>query len=109
MDFIDGLPVSARKTSIVVVVDRLTKYAHFFALSHPYSASKIAYVFVSKVVKLHGIPRSIVSDKDPIFLSSFWQEFFKLQGTKLKTSSAYHPQTDGQTEVINVEVGLCVA
>ena len=72
MDFIDGLPVSAGKTSIMVVVDRLTKYAHFFALSHRYSASKIADVFVSGVVKLHGIPRSIVSDRDPIFMSSFW-------------------------------------
>ena len=101
MDFIDGLPVSAGKTSIMVVVDHLTKYAHFFALSHPYLASKIADVFVFGVVKLHGIPRSIVSDRDPIFISSFWREFFKLQGTQLKTSSAYHPQTDGQTEVIN--------
>ena len=100
MDFIDGLPVSAGKTSIMVVVDCLARYAHFFALSHPYSASKIADVFVSGVVKLHGIPRSIVSDRDPIFMSSFWREFFKLQGTQLKTSSTYHPQTDGQTEVI---------
>ena len=65
----------------MVVVDCLTKYTHFFALSHPYSASKIADVFVSEVMKLHGILQSIISDRDLIFMSSFWLEFFKLQGT----------------------------
>jgi hypothetical protein len=99
LDFIDGLPMSTRKDSILVVVDRLTKSDHFFALSHPYSAKKIAETFVSGVMKLHGVTRSIVSDRDPIFISLFWREFFKLHGTELKTSSAYHPQTDGQTEV----------
>jgi hypothetical protein len=97
LDFIDGLPLFAGKDSISVVVDRLTKYGHFFALSHPYSTKKIAETFVKGVMKLHGVPRSIVSDRDPIFISLFWAEFFKLHGTELKTSSAYHPQT----EVVN--------
>ena len=89
------------KNSIMVVVDRLSKYAHFMTLSHPYTASKIAQVFVDQVFKLHGMPTSIISDRDPVFISHFWQEFFKLQGTALQMSSAYHPQTDGQTEVVN--------
>ena len=101
LDFIGGLPVSEGKTSIMVVVDRLAKHGHFFALSHLYTAKKIAEVFVSGVMKLHGVPISIISDRDPIFVSLFWREIFKLQGTELKTSSAYHPQTDGQTEIIN--------
>ena len=78
MDFIEGLPNSYGKNSIMVVVDRLSKYAHFMTLSHPYTASKIAQVFVDQVFKLHGMPTSIISDRDPVFISHFWQEFFKL-------------------------------
>ncbi|KAF2293986.1 hypothetical protein GH714_006085 [Hevea brasiliensis] len=101
MDFIDGLPSSGGKDSILVVIDRLSKYAHFLALSHPYSAKVIAEKFVDGIVKYHGMPRSIISDRDPIFMSHFWREFFKLSGTKLNMSSSYHPQTDGQSEVTN--------
>lgn len=101
MDFIDGLPSSNGKTSILVVIDRLSKYAHFLVLAHPYSAKIVAEKFVDGVVKYHGLPRSIVSDRDPIFMSNFWQEFFKLSGTKLHMSSSYHPQSDGQSEVTN--------
>ncbi|KAL6347245.1 hypothetical protein AAG906_013681 [Vitis piasezkii] len=101
MDFIDGLPRSDGKTSIMVVVDRLSKSAHFIAIAHPYTAKTIANKFVEGVVKLHGMPRSIISDRDPVFISNFWQEFLKLSGTKLRMTSAYHPQSDGQTEVVN--------
>jgi hypothetical protein len=75
LNFIDGLPMSVGKDLILVVVDRLTKYGHFFALIHPYSAKKIAETFVSGMMKLHGVPHSIVSDQDPIFKSSFGMNF----------------------------------
>jgi hypothetical protein len=101
MDFIDGLPSSGGKTVILVVVDRLTRYAHFIPLSHPYTAQSVAQAFVNGVFRLHGMPASIISDRDPIFLSNFWEAFFALQGTKLHKSSAYHPQSDGLTENLN--------
>lgn len=80
-----------------MVVDRQSKYSHFIPLKHPYSARVLAEIFAREVVRLHGIPASILSDTDPIFVSSFWKELFKLQGTALKMNTAYHPQMDGQT------------
>lgn len=72
MDFVDGLPRSNNHPSIMVVVDRLSKFSHLVALTHPYTTSLVAAKFVEVVVKLHGMPRSILSDRDPIFLSNFW-------------------------------------
>lgn len=101
LDFITGLPRSKGHEAILVVVDRLLKHSHFIPLKHPYIARSIADVFVKEVVRLHGIPNSVISDRDQLFMSLFWSEFFKMQGTTLKMSTAYHPQTDGQTEVTN--------
>ncbi|KAL2230104.1 UNVERIFIED_CONTAM: Transposon Ty3-G Gag-Pol polyprotein [Sesamum indicum] len=101
MDFIEGLPSSEGKDSILVVVDRLTKYSHFIALKHPYTATVIAKVFFDSIYKLHGLPVSIISDRDKVFTSRFWKELFTLSGVSLDMSSSYHPQTDGQTERVN--------
>lgn len=101
LDFITGLPVSNGYTVILVVVDRFSKGAHFGALPTNFTAYKVALLFLDLVCKHHGMPRSLVSDRDPIFVTRFWRELFKLCGTKLRMSTAYHPETDGQTEVLN--------
>ncbi|MCI17844.1 hypothetical protein A2U01_0038995 [Trifolium medium] len=91
MDFITGLPNSFGFSVIMVVIDRLTKYSHFVAQKTDYSSKTVAEAFMSNIVKLHGIPKSIVSDRDKVFTSAFWQNLFKLQGTSLAMSTAYHP------------------
>lgn len=92
MDFITGLPKSQGKDVVMVVVDRLSKSAHFVALHHPFIT--VASLFFDNVLKLHGMPASIVCNRDPTFTSDFWNEF-TLQGIAFNYSSAYHPQTDG--------------
>jgi transposase InsO family protein len=101
MDFIDGLPKVHGKSVILTVVDRFSKYAHFIALSHPYSAASVARAFFDGIVRLHGFPTSIVSDRDPVFTSHLWRDLFQLAGVKQRLSTAFHPQTDGQSEVVN--------
>jgi hypothetical protein len=101
MDFIEGLPKSSGSNCILVVVDKFSKYAHFIPLAHPFTAFQVAVSYMNSVFKLHGLPTAIVSDRDKVFTSHVWQELFKLLGTDLKMSSAYHPQTDGQTERVN--------
>ena len=102
LDFIMGLPVSERQNDgILTVVDRATKMVHLVPVRQTITAAETARVYWEQIGRLHGIPRSIVSDRDPRFVSKFWQEFWKILGSKLRMSSAHHPQTDGQTEAAN--------
>jgi hypothetical protein len=98
MDFIERLPKAEGYNCILVVVDKFSKYAHFLPLKHPFTAPQVVQVFLDGVVEVHGMPKSIVSDRDRIFVSSFWRELFKLYNTTLMTSTACHPQTDGHTD-----------
>jgi hypothetical protein len=101
MDFIEGFSKVGGKSVVLTVVDRFSKFAHFMALGHPYSAASVAKAFFEGIVWLHGIPCSIVSDRDTIFTSAFWTELFKMTGTKLQMGLAFHPQSDDQSEVVN--------
>jgi hypothetical protein len=106
MDFIEGFPCVGGKSIVLTVVDRFSKYAHFIPLGHPYTTVFITKVFFDNIVKLHGIPCSIVSDRDPVFTSTFWTELFHLSGIQLRMNTAFHPQTDGQSEVTNKILGV---
>jgi hypothetical protein len=84
-----------------VVIDHLSKYAHLCAPQHPFTTSIMAQLFMDHVFKLHGMPHSIFFYHDATSTDNFWQELFKLQGTQLHLITAYHPQIDGQTKVVN--------
>ena len=99
MYFITGLPMTWRQhDSIMVVVDKLTKEAHFIAIKSTHKTDDIANIFMKDIFKLHGLPKAIVSGRDVKFTSNFWKGLFADLGTKLNFSTAYHPQTDDQTE-----------
>jgi hypothetical protein len=101
IDFIDALPRVQGKTVILSIVERFSKYCHFITLAHMYTAETVAQAFFADIVRLHGVPESIVSDRDSVFTSGFWNELMRLTGTKLYMSSAFHPQMGGQTEAAN--------
>lgn len=101
LDFVTGLPLVKGKSVSVVVVDRLSKYCHLGSLPASYSTTTVSEFFVENIIKLHGIPSKMVSDRGKVFLSKFWCELFNSSGTTLSFSMAYHPETDGQTKVVN--------
>jgi hypothetical protein len=102
MDFITGLPkTKSGYDSIWVVVDHLTKVAHFVPVKTTYTSAKLAKIYMNKIVCLYGVPKSIVSDRGTQFTSHFWRQLHETLGTRLEFSTAFHPQTDGQTERVN--------
>jgi hypothetical protein len=102
MDFIVGLPYTqAGYDSIWVIMDRLTKVAHFIPVKTTYYGAKLTELYMSRIVCLHGVPKKIISDRGSQFTSKFWEKLHKSMDTKLKVSSAYHPQTNGQTKRTN--------
>jgi transposase InsO family protein len=102
MYFITGLPrTNKQHDSIMVVVEKLTKATHFVPVKTTHTTTNIAEIFMKEIARLHGIPRTIVSDIDTKFTSNFWRGLFKGFGKNLNFSIAYHPQTDGKIERVN--------
>jgi hypothetical protein len=102
MDFITKVPRTAKQhDSIMIVVDKLTKVAHFIPVKSTHKAANIVEIFIQGIAKLNSVPKIIVSNKDPKFTSNFWKGLFKGFGTNMNFSTTYHPETDGQTKRIN--------
>ncbi|KAJ0580735.1 putative nucleotidyltransferase, Ribonuclease H [Helianthus annuus] len=99
MDFITGLPRTSRGHDMIwVIVDRLTKSAHFLPIREKDSTAKLAEIYLNEIVARHGVPISIISDRDGRFVSRIWQSFQESLGSRLDLSTTFHPQTDGQSE-----------
>ena len=99
MDFVIGLPRTLKKNDVIwMIMDRLTKSAHFLTIRGSTSLEGLALAYKNEIVRLHGIPVSIFSYRNPRFTSKFWQRFLKAWGTKLNYSTTFHPQTDGQSK-----------
>jgi hypothetical protein len=90
LNFIEGLSKSGSTNCVLVIMDKFSKYAHFLPLLHQFTASTMAQIFLDNIYNLHGMPTAIISDRDRIFTSSFWQELFKLAKVSLQMSSSYH-------------------
>jgi hypothetical protein len=101
MDFIERLPRSDSANCILMVVDKFSKYSHSIPLLHPFIAAVVTQAFLSNIYKLHGMPITIISERGKVFTSKFWQELFKLAQVSLQMSSSYHPQIDGQMDMVN--------
>ena len=101
MDFLVGLPLTRRKhDSVWAIVNRLTKSAYFLPVRTDYSLDKLTELYIKEIVRLHGIPISIISDRDLGFTSRFWGKLQEALGTRLNFSTAFNPQTDGQSEIV---------
>jgi len=104
MDFITDLPKSEGYDAILVVVDCLTKMSHFIPCNKDMNARQFAKTFIKEIFRLHGLPKDIITDRGTIFTSDLWKETTKLLGIERQLSTAFHPQTDGQTERTNATV-----
>ena len=107
MNFITKLPKSKDPATgetydfILVMVDRLTKYSHIVPFKEKYTTKQLGFIVLDRLIRYHGIPEGLTSDRDKLFTSNYWKTLISLLGTKLRLSIAYHSQTDGQTERIN--------